>query len=80
MPTRRLPPAADQLIGRRDRPPVLLWGRFDVRIDGRQPLLRVVERDDELALALLRHRHRRPGDLRHPARSLMRSVAFPTSR
>jgi rSAM/selenodomain-associated transferase 2 len=37
-----LPTAADQLIGRAIGSGAL-WGRFDVRIDGRQRLLRVVE-------------------------------------
>jgi rSAM/selenodomain-associated transferase 2 len=38
-----LPPAADDLI-RSAIAAGAAWGRFDVRIDGRQPLLRVVER------------------------------------
>ncbi len=38
-----LPPAADVLIGDAIAA-AAAWGRFDVRIDGRQPLLRVVER------------------------------------
>jgi rSAM/selenodomain-associated transferase 2 len=38
-----LPPAADELI-RSAIAAGAAWGRFDVRIDGRQPLLRVVER------------------------------------
>jgi rSAM/selenodomain-associated transferase 2 len=38
-----LPPAADDLI-RSAIATGAAWGRFDVRIDGRQPLLRVVER------------------------------------
>ncbi len=38
-----LPAAADDLI-RRAVTTGASWGRFDVRIDGRQPLLRVVER------------------------------------
>jgi rSAM/selenodomain-associated transferase 2 len=37
-----LPPAADDLI-RAAIAGGAAWGRFDVRIDGRQPLLRVVE-------------------------------------
>ncbi|KFB69914.1 TIGR04283 family arsenosugar biosynthesis glycosyltransferase [Candidatus Accumulibacter vicinus] len=37
-----LPPAADELI-RAAMTDDVAWGRFDVRIDGRQPLLRVVE-------------------------------------
>jgi hypothetical protein len=37
-----------------------------VRIDGRQPLLRVVERMMNWRSRLERHRHRRPGDLRSP--------------
>lgn len=37
-----LPPAADELIQAAMTDDVA-WGRFDVRIDGRQPLLRVVE-------------------------------------
>jgi rSAM/selenodomain-associated transferase 2 len=38
-----LPPAADDLI-RSAIATGAAWGRFDVRIDGRQPLLRIVER------------------------------------
>jgi len=38
-----LPPSADQLISRALEDGAL-WGRFDVRIDGAHPLLRVVER------------------------------------
>lgn len=38
-----LPPAADELI-RQAAAAGAAWGRFDVRIDGRQRLLRVVER------------------------------------
>ncbi|MEF8715317.1 MAG: TIGR04283 family arsenosugar biosynthesis glycosyltransferase [Accumulibacter sp.] len=37
-----LPPAADELIQAAMTDDVV-WGRFDVRIDGHQPLLRVVE-------------------------------------
>ncbi|HMW55878.1 MAG: TIGR04283 family arsenosugar biosynthesis glycosyltransferase [Candidatus Accumulibacter phosphatis] len=37
-----LPPAADELI-RAAMTANVAWGRFDVRIDGHQPLLRVVE-------------------------------------
>ena len=40
------------------------WGRFDVTIAGRHPLLRLVGAHDEPALAHHRHRDRRPGDLR----------------
>jgi glycosyltransferase involved in cell wall biosynthesis len=58
-----LPPAADDLI----RSAIVAgaaWGRFDVRIDGRQPPAARRRADDELALAAERHRHRRSGDLR----------------
>ena len=59
-----LPEAADRLalqaLGER------LWGRFDVRIDGRSPLLPVVAFFMNCPLAPHRHRHRRPGDFRAP--------------
>lgn len=38
-----LPPSADRLV-RRALEDGALWGRFDVRIDGAHPLLRIVER------------------------------------
>ena len=38
----RLPDAADALIARALAAHPLAWGRFDVRIDGRAPMLRVV--------------------------------------
>jgi rSAM/selenodomain-associated transferase 2 len=39
-----LPPEADQAIRNALLPGKRHWGRFDVRLSGRQPLLRVVER------------------------------------
>ena len=66
VPARRhalcLPDAAD--VDRSMRLQSHVWGRFDVEIDGRHPLLKVVACVDEPALAPHRHRHRRPGDLR----------------
>ena len=44
------------------------WGRFDVVIDGRHPMLQAGRRHDEPALAPHRHRDRRPGDLRQARR------------
>lgn len=38
----RLPPAADRIIVREMQRSGRCWGRFDVRIAGRQPMLRVV--------------------------------------
>jgi len=40
----RLPPAPDQAIRNALLPGQRHWGRFDVRLSGRHPLLRVVER------------------------------------
>lgn len=40
----RLPDAADRLLTHRMGRSSRRWGRFDVRLTGRQPLLRVVER------------------------------------
>ena len=53
------------------------WGRFDVRLDGRHPMLRIVRARDEPAFATERHRHRRSGDLRSRA---MRSAPSADSR
>ena len=59
-----LPEAADGLIIDGLNRSRKSWGRFDVRIDSRHPLLRVVASADEPALARHRHCHRRPGPLR----------------
>ena len=61
-----LPPDADALMLEGLRDTARQWGRFDVRIEGRSPLLAVIVGLHELALAPHRHRHRRPGDVRHP--------------
>jgi rSAM/selenodomain-associated transferase 2 len=39
----RLPPDADRLIDMALDGPAYVWGRFDVRLSGRAPLLRVIE-------------------------------------
>ena len=41
------------------------WGRFDVTLEGNSVALPLVAAPDQSALALHRHRDRRPGDLRH---------------
>ena len=61
----RLPPDADRLIRDGLAQSQRAWGRFDVAIDGKHPLLPVIAAFDERALAPDRHRHRRSGDVRH---------------
>ena len=66
-----LPPDADRLIAQALAGGRHVWGRFDVRIAGRPRMLRVVAALHERALALERHRHRRPGAV-HDARGVRR--------
>ena len=75
-----LPPDADRLVLDGLRAIRRGWGRFDVRIEGRSPLLPAGRRPHELALARHRHRHRRPGDVRHARRRSTRPAAFPRLR
>ena len=62
-----LPDAADGLIETALRTSGRVWGRFDVRIDAEAAHVESRLDNDELALALDRYLHRRPGNLRHAA-------------
>jgi hypothetical protein len=61
----RLPPDADRIVIDALTRTQRAWGRFDVTIEGRHPLLPCHRCRDERPLAPYRYHHRRSGDVRH---------------